>query len=464
MTEDKIKMNTGRKVLIGLIIAFVVLTAGIYAGGVIYFRSHFLPGTQINGIDCSFRTADEAQEYIKETVTTYTLAVEERNNGREVLTAADIGLEYVPDNGVAELVEGQNSMAWLLSFRSQKDYQLETSIQYDEELLKEKVLSMNCFQEENITEPQDASIQETDTGYEIVAEVEGTKLDEEKTLNAIRQAVAEKETAVNLEEEDCYVNPSVTQDDENLVKQLEQITKLTDVEITYDFGDRTETVNKDIIKEWLTLDEENNYTLDEEKVAAYVYQLGYDYDTFGCTREFTTSLGETVTIKGGDYGWAIDQDEETAALIEAIESGESQVREPVYAYEGWDRSENDIGDTYVEISIEDQRMWMYKDGELLVDTPIVTGNVSKGWDTPAGVYAVDAMMSPYVLTGEDYESDVTYWIPFNGNIGIHDASWRSEFGGDLYLTEGSHGCVNTPYEQVEIIYQNIDIGAPVVVY
>ena len=109
-------------------------------------------------------------------------------------------------------------------------------------------------------------------------------------------------------------------------------------------------------------------------------------------------------------------------------------------------------------------MWMYKDGELLVDTPVVTGNVSRGWDTPSGVYAVDAMMSPYVLTGEDYESDVTYWIPFNGNIGIHDASWRTEFGGDLYLTEGSHGCVNTPYDQVEIIYQNIGIGAPVVVY
>ena len=90
--------------------------------------------------------------------------------------------------------------------------------------------------------------------------------------------------------------------------------------------------------------------------------------------------------------------------------------------------------------------------------------MSKNWSTPTGVYAVDAMMSPYTLTGEDYESDVTYWLPFNGNVGIHDASWRSEFGGKLYLTEGSHGCVNTPYDQVEIIYQNIGIGAPVVVY
>ena len=118
----------------------------------------------------------------------------------------------------------------------------------------------------------------------------------------------------------------------------------------------------------------------------------------------------------------------------------------------------------MEISLKDQRMWMYKDGQLIVDTPVVTGNHSKGWDTPTGVYAVDAKKSPAVLTGEDYASDVTFWLPINGNVGIHDADWREEFGGDLYLTEGSHGCINTPYDQAEIIYNNIEIGAPVVVY
>lgn len=89
---------------------------------------------------------------------------------------------------------------------------------------------------------------------------------------------------------------------------------MTDVVITYDFADRTETVDKDVIKNWLVLDKKGNYTLDEAKVAEYVNQLGYDYDTFGCTREFVTALGETIRVKGGDYGWAIDQDKETKAL------------------------------------------------------------------------------------------------------------------------------------------------------
>ena len=100
-----------------------------------------------------------------------------------------------------------------------------------------------------------------------------------------------------------------------------------------------------------------------------------------------------------------------------------------------------------------------------MDTPVVTGNPNvEGNETPTGCFAVDAMMSPYVLKGEGYAAPVTYWMPFSGNVGVHDASWRTEFGGNMYLLDGSHGCVNTPYSQAEIIYQNIDIGAPVVVY
>ena len=164
-------------------------------------------------------------------------------------------------------------------------------------------------------------------------------------------------------------------------------------------------------------------------------------------------------------GWAIDQEGETEALIEAIKSGVTQVREPVYAYEGWSRSTNDIGGTYVEIDLTNQRMLFYKDGIAIVDTPVVTGNPNiQGNETPTGCFAIDGMKSPSVLTGEGYAQAVTYWMPFAGNVGIHDATWRSDFGGSIYIFNGSHGCVNTPYDQARIIYENIGIGAPVVVY
>ena len=101
----------------------------------------------------------------------------------------------------------------------------------------------------------------------------------------------------------------------------------------------------------------------------------------------------------------------------------------------------------------------------MVDTPVVTGNPNKGDATPAGgVWAIDAKMQEYVLTGEGYEAPVDYWMPFNGDIGIHDMQNRWEFGGTIYLSNGSHGCVNTPYDAAQTIYNIVSIGTPVVVY
>ena len=212
-------------------------------------------------------------------------------------------------------------------------------------------------------------------------------------------------------------------------------------------------------------DEDGNVILDENLVRQYVADLGLKYDTMGQTRTFLTYDNRQVEIKGGDYGWVIDQDEEVKALIAAIESGVTQVREPVYLYSGYSRGTNDIGSTYVEIDLTNQRLVFYQKGTPIVDTPIVSGNPDiEGCGTPTGCYALDAKESPAVLTGEDYEANVTYWMPFAGNVGIHDASWRSEFGGNLYLWEGSHGCVNVPYDKAAEIYANSEVGMPVVVY
>ena len=122
--------------------------------------------------------------------------------------------------------------------------------------------------------------------------------------------------------------------------------------------------------------------------------------------------------------------------------------------------------SYVEVCISQQRMWFYKDGVELVDTPVVTGDPNKGNATPAGgVWAIDAKINGQILRGQDYAQPVAYWLPFNGNVGIHDAShFRSYFGGNIYLTNGSHGCINTPTDQAEIIFRNVDKGYPVVVY
>ena len=238
---------------------------------------------------------------------------------------------------------------------------------------------------------------------------------------------------------------------------------MMNVTVTIDFSDRQEVVDKSVMKDWLVAAEDGSVDLDAEKVKEYVQNLKYEYDTFGLSRQFITSYGETITVSGGDYGWLIAPNDTTAKIIDAIKSGQSQTIEPEYTYRGYCRDANDIGNTYVEISIDNQHMWYYKDGQLIVETDVVTGCHNNGWDTKKGVYGIMYKERNATLTGENYSTPVDYWMPFYANVGIHDIN-RTVFGGTEYISNGSHGCVNTPHENAEKIYNNIEPGVPVVVY
>lgn len=465
MTEEQTGMSRGKKIVVSFIIVFLVLSAMAYFIGVYYFSQHFLPGSLVNGFNCSYMTVKEAEDLLEQRIGAYVLAIRTRGNGQEALSAQQAELTYVSDGSVKQLIHDQNRFLWFLAFGQKQSYAVPSSVSMNYDLLFENIDQLYCMQPENVTAPKDACITLEGETFVIQPEVEGNQLKRESVQEVIIQAMASGKTAVDLEAENCYFTPAVYATDEQLIRNCEQINELTDIVVTYDFADRTETVDRDEIKNWLVLDDNGDYTLSRDKVAEYVYELAYEYDTFGGTHYFRTYNGREITVSGGDYGWVIDQEAETEALIEVIESGVTQVREPVYLYEGWSRDSNDIGYTYIEIDLTNQRMVMYKDGVPIVDTYVVTGNPNlEGMATPTGVYAVDAMMSPATLTGEDYEADVTYWIPFCGNVGIHDATWRTEFGNNLYLLEGSHGCVNAPYDKAQAIYHNTSIGMPVVVY
>lgn len=465
MSEEKTGMGTGKKVLIFFILLLVVLTGAAYFAGVYYFSNHFLPGSTVNGFNCSYMTAEETESLLSQKVGAFVLAVETQNHGVESISAPDVGLDYVPDGKIQELMLAQNRYKWFLSFSQNEVYNMEAPTGYDSAMMDSAVSSLDCMQLANAIVPSDAFIKDNGETFEIVPEVEGNYLNKERTVETIAGAMVRGIPSVNLEEAGCYERPSVHADDPDLIKNCQQMNDICSVIITYDFADRKERVDRDLIKTWLVRDAGGDYTLDLDKVSDYVYELGLKYDTVGNTRTFRTYNGREITVEGGDYGWAIDQTAEPQGLIDAILSGETQVRQPIYACRGWARGTNDIGYTYVEIDLAAQRLVLYVEGRPVVDTPIVSGNPNyAGMETPTGCFAIDGMSSPAVLTGEGYEQNVNYWIPFVGNVGIHDASWRYDFGGSIYLFDGSHGCVNVPYDKMASIYANIGIGAPVVVY
>ena len=152
-----------------------------------------------------------------------------------------------------------------------------------------------------------------------------------------------------------------------------------------------------------------------------------------------------------------------------INNCSSQTREPAYSQTAASRNGYDFGNTYVEIDMGEQKLYMYKDGECIVNTPIVTGNVSKNYTTPEGLYTLYYKERNRILRGPkladgsySYESPVSYWMPFNGGIGLHDATWRGKFGGTIYKTNGSHGCINMPLDQAGALFNMIEPGTPVI--
>lgn len=204
-----------------------------------------------------------------------------------------------------------------------------------------------------------------------------------------------------------------------------------------------------------------------DAIYEYVYQLAEKYDTVEKPREFVTHSGSTISVEGGYYGWLIDQEAEATQLLEAIENGTQGIRYAAFAQTAVSWENSDLGDTYVEIDLGGQHVWMYEDGEEIVSTDCVSGTMSKSdCVTPAGTYTLYYKESPSVLKGEnnEYETEVKYWMPFNGGIGLHDATWRSSFGGEIYKNSGSHGCINLPLKAAEEIYEHVYDGIPIICY
>ena len=458
------KMSKGKKVAAGIAGAVVLAAVGVYLGVSYYYSSHFFPKTVINGLNCAGLSVDQVKEKIQSQILSYTLTLEERGGQTEQLTGDQLQLKYVDDRKVEALMEEQNPFTWPIYIVKQNNHEMAANISYSEETMTQLLDALQCFQPENVTAPEDAKITDNGTAFEITPEVEGNTLKREETEQAVREAIDTGKSELNFEEAGLYEAPSVRSDDETLNNQVTQMNSLTAANLTYDFVDRQYVVNRDVIKEWLTQDAEGNYTIDETQAPACVRQTAYETDTFGREHTFKAILGPNIELKaGGDYGWVINKDKTTAALVEAVKAGTQGAIEPVYLYSANDRSQNDIGGTYVEICISQQKMWCYKDGQLVVETPVVTGSHATGYDTPAGsVWAIDGKKSDYDFTL--YTAHVMFWLPFNDQVGIHDSSWRSEYGGDIYLTNGSHGCVNTPYNAAEKIFNTVGIGDPVIVY
>ena len=470
-TETKNRLGSPLLVVLSIVLGLLLILAGVFAGIASRYEEMFLPGTSINGVDVSGMNISQVQYALEQEQGSYTLTLTERGGVTETISGSDINLVLSFDDSLKGLLEDQNAWSWPLAVLGMKQNAetVATTYSYDTSLLTQVISNLNCMNTAAATAPRNAYISDFDPeigGVRIVPETEGTQLETDVVLDAILNSIATMQTELDLEALGCYVEAEVKSDDPALVQEVERLNEYLGIEITYEFGPDTVVLNGSQLADWITFEDDGTPILDKSDVTAFVRNLAYTYNTCFSTRTFMTSYGQEIEVSGGDYGWWMDEEAEVEALYEQILNKESGVREPVWKQKAkaFGDADRDFGNTYVEINLTAQHLFFYKDGQLMLESDFVSGMDTAERATPTGTYGILYCERYATLNGENYSSPVSYWMPFYTGVGLHDASWRTTFGGTIYKTNGSHGCINLPIDVAKTIYKNVDSGTGVIVY
>lgn len=430
-----------------------------------YYKNHFYNNTIINGVNVSNMTVEQAEKAINEEVGSYILTMHGRDKVKENIYGNDINLHAVFNGSLSSVLEEQNGFEWPFYFGKTDELEVNALIEYDNSLLQKEFDNLKSFHDNNMKVPKNAHVSEYgENGFEIVPEELGTKVKKEVLLDAVKKAIVTLEPSLSIEEVKAYEEPKITSQNPKLIAAVKKMNKIASSKITYDFSEDMEVLDSDKISKWISVNEDYEVKLDTEGVKEFVDYIGWAYNSFGKTRTFKTSYGDVIEVRGGDYGWWLNRGKEVSELTELLLEGKQLVREPAYFQTAMQYGKDDVGDTYVEVNLTAQHLFFYKEGKLMLETDFVSGNLSKDYGTPTGTYSITYKENDATLKGENYATPVKFWMPFNGNIGFHDAPWREEFGKDIYMKKGSHGCVNMPPAKAKKMFGNISKGIPVIVY
>lgn len=462
------------------ILSFLLITfAGVYFFGVFYFRHWFCPNTYINGVNVTNKNFNILDTLINESVVNHNLVIEDSDGTQIFIDGSEI-YNYNYDeigNAIQYIKDSQNPYLWVKCIFEKHEYVYSPKRYLDDKKLMQIVLNSKLGQKDRFDPKRRAEIKySNERGYELIDDTQNL-LDWELLKEIVMSASVEDLGYINLKEAGVYKNIERSEEEKKILSDWSKLEKTLDFNMTYKLATGEEiTVDSAVISKMLLLDENGDFVfedgeavIDSEKVLAFVQDMSDKYDNLYKDKYFNTTSGGTVTIpytRYTTYGSLMNvraEAEELEALIKSHKSpGE---REPIYIKKE-DRGTyaNNYGGTYVEVDITNQHMYYYVNNNLVFDTDVVTGCKANGNMTPDCVCFILNKARNVTLIGPGYESFVYYWMCITGQIGIHDATWRRTFGGEIYLWGGSHGCINTPLNKMSELYDMMEIGTPVIVH
>lgn len=441
----------------------------------LYYRSNFPVNTWINGVYCTGKSIEQVNEELARVQEASVITIVDADSAQWEINMEDADIRPDYTDALKAYLQKNASVYWMRNLNRPVSSEL-TAGKYsvDEEKLR-VCLEKLPFVAKEQERKEGVRIYRSEAGFAL-QDGNVDRLDLDRLCTYIKECLEKGEDTVSLSEGDCYGDLPDSAADERQRAVWEKVCGFSErsSQIVYDMGAEQIPLTPDVSADFLktgpdgcpALDNDGNLVVDEEKVQAWVEALAADYDTCGTEKEFASTRGDMVTVKYVTYGTKLDVEAEETFLLEALclEQVQTQAHVPAYSQQGYVRGLDDIGGTYIEIDMTEQKMYYYAEGELELETDIVTGDTGRRMGTPQGINYVYAKQRNRTLRGPDYASFVKYWMPVKGNIGIHDASWRSKFGGQIYKTNGSHGCINTPTSIMSQLYDMAEIGTPVIMF
>lgn len=448
-----------------IMIALITIAIGYYQA------NHFQAQTTINGIEVGGLTADEALEKLK----TSMLKNEVFVGKQQIFNGKDTKMGFT-DEDITDVKEILKEKQTFFPSSKGKSYSLvpaepdQYRSQEMKKVVEEKLANMN----KSLKAPQDAAVHLENGEIIITKGVDGEQYDTAKLLKDYKK----QEYASVIQLAPVFVEP-IKENSEFLKKEEKALQSLLGHTVEYKVQDKVYSLKGSEVIKNASVTKDMKVTIDTEGIKNKITEINESQSTLDKDFTFVTHSGSTISVKGQGYGWALDVEKETALVKEAFENGEKSISASNIYGHGWNNegygyetlSNNGIGDTYAEVSLAEQEMWIYKDGKLVFTTNVVTGNHSSGEDTSKGVWYVLYKRSPYILEGQrigstsGYAVEVDYWVPFtNPGQGFHDAGWRTNWSSNAYLNDGSGGCVNVSPSVMKNVYENLSVYDPVVVY
>ena len=407
---------------------------------------------RIGGFDLSGLTVEQARTLINEKLDDYTLTAV--INGKNIFLSADELDLQCDTNALIEYGAALNEGRSTTGIRA---------IRYNEDLLRSRIFNTVNIPAENASL---AFNKETNL-FELVDSKDGYLVDLDEAFRRVDGAIQKLDARFSTQLPMESYSPEISQYDSKAKQALNKANDYVTTEISYNFTMDDEvylaTLTPDRIADMIGFKSDLTPYLKDEAIREYVEELNTQYGMTGVDGSFIATNGSRTDLTVTYYAPYVDVDAMCEDVKYYLEKGISGTRLPPQL-DNLVPQEMPFKGNYIEVDLTNQMLYLYKDAECIMETSIVTGNVYRYMRTPTGVYKVLTRRMHVILKGEDYETYVKYWMQFRGGYGLHDAYWRSTFGGNEYLYNGSHGCVNIPSKNAQFLYENIYVGYPVVLH